>query len=187
MLSYLNNLRCCLILAEAGEIVPAECKFEEQGFVLLFFQCAGPKARLCRFQIQATSPRRLPEQMRNSRQDIFVSSRRTYGPTFPARRKYHRCDRKVVGRNSFVNCVSRGDRSAQLLQMRPLVHRAQYVATSAAVPARSAMGTTDGSFRYPGYLSPCQAISSPMARRPSRFTGTALETSPPLDNGFVEE
>ena len=36
-LSYLNDLGCCVVLSEFGEVVSAECEFEERGLRLLLF------------------------------------------------------------------------------------------------------------------------------------------------------
>ena len=37
-LSYLNDLGCCVVLSEFGEVVSAECEFQKEGCVCFFFE-----------------------------------------------------------------------------------------------------------------------------------------------------
>ena len=126
-LDDLGNLGGVLLTAERGEVVSAECKFKEQGFVFLFFQCTAQKSSLYPVQIQATSPLTLPGHSHSLHRDTFVWLIHSYAQAFLGQRKYHRCDHKAAGRNSFVTNASRGDRSAPLPQKHFSKHRVRSV------------------------------------------------------------
>ena len=138
------------------------------------------KGRFCHVQIRVPSPLPSHALLRNSHRYTSVLWRRFGDRAAPAPDRCHRFPHRRAVQNFSADCVSRVCRSVPAAVNAFLSISCAVCLFIATDPFLFREGNNGRDGAIVLYFSRCQAMRSEMARRPSEFTGTALEISPPL-------